>query len=199
MKGLFTSRGTVFLLLIFSVLVLMSAPVFAQPPDSLGHHHHFPPFWGSLTDEQRAEIMDTVQAMRARGATREEIHDAVIALLESWGIEPPDTSRTSDATSDVQNKNSKISEFSVKSYPNPFNSETSIEYTINTSEHVNISIYDVSGKCIRILLDSEQKAGTHTIKWDGKDKAGNPMPSGKYFYRVNAGSKSITQEILLLE
>ena len=188
--------------LFFSIFVLMSAPLFTQPPDSLGHHHHhFPPFWDSLTDEQRTEIMDTIQAMRARGATREEIHDAVAELLESWGIElpPPDTAKSTDATSDIENSNSKIPDFSVKSYPNPFNSETNIEYTIDANEIVNVSIYDVSGKCIRTLLNSEQKAGTHIVKWDGKDNLGNTMPSGKYFYRVNAGSKSITQGIILLE
>jgi hypothetical protein len=72
----------------------------------------------------------------------------------------------------------------LRSYPNPFNSSTQIEYHLAESNNVaDIAIYDILGKSLRTLpLDSKRKSGS--IIWDGRDRDGNSCPSGLYFARL---------------
>jgi flagellar hook assembly protein FlgD len=50
----------------------------------------------------------------------------------------------------------------------------------------NLSIYDVAGREVAVLVDENQPAGYHQILWDGKDSQGSPVGNGVYFYRLNA-------------
>jgi hypothetical protein len=70
-------------------------------------------------------------------------------------------------------------------YPNPFNSGTTIKFDLPESGLVVISIYDISGKLVKVLVNESRTAGSHSVKWDGRDSAGNAMPSGIYLCRMN--------------
>ncbi len=72
----------------------------------------------------------------------------------------------------------------AQNYPNPFNPETRIEYQLPASSHVRLSIYTALGQEVRRLVDYVQPAAYHFVMWDGRDNAGNPLPSGVYFYRL---------------
>lgn len=67
------------------------------------------------------------------------------------------------------------------SYPNPFNDETTIRYELPASYHVQIKVYDQSGKEVSILTDGIQEAGVQTIKWNPSSK----LPNGQYFYSID--------------
>lgn len=73
-------------------------------------------------------------------------------------------------------------------YPNPFNSATTIIYTVANlgpiPAQINIDIYDMLGRKVRALLDDRKEIGSHKITWDGKDDAGNELTSGIYFARI---------------
>lgn len=71
-------------------------------------------------------------------------------------------------------------------YPNPFNPETTIKYTLPCPSYIEISIYDIMGKEIRNFRISNQPAGYKEIKWDGKNSAGEVVSSGIYIYRFDA-------------
>jgi hypothetical protein len=73
-------------------------------------------------------------------------------------------------------------------YPNPFNSMTSIRLDITTAAKVQIDIYDIRGKRIGRILDKNMIAGSHTLTWQGRDSAGDPVPSGIYICRMEARS-----------
>jgi len=67
-------------------------------------------------------------------------------------------------------------------YPNPFNPSTKISFTIPKAGHVSLVVYDMLGKEVSILVDSDLGAGTHTLTFDGKNLA-----SGTYIYRIRSG------------
>lgn len=71
-----------------------------------------------------------------------------------------------------------------QNYPNPFNPGTFLSFGLPQKSAVSVDIYDLLGRRIVNLVDGELEAGAHSIFWDGKDAAGNPVSSGIYFYRV---------------
>jgi hypothetical protein len=79
-------------------------------------------------------------------------------------------------------------------YPNPFNPETTIEYTLDRSRQVTLTIYDVQGREIERLVDQRQSAGTHRIRWNATGH-----PSGVYLYRLRAGAITKTRRMLLIK
>lgn len=106
-----------------------------------------------------------------------------------------------DKIVDVKEKNNPI-ELSFKlcqNYPNPFNSATQIEFQIPERELVSLTIYDLFGKEVITLLEEEKKPGNYTVIWDAKDKFGNVVSSGIYFYRLNSISMSQTRKLIFIK
>ena len=86
-----------------------------------------------------------------------------------------------------------------QNYPNPFNHSTEIEYQIPFASAVDIAIYAISGKRIRMLLKKSQQPGIYKIQWDGKDDRGGIVSSGTYLYRIKAKQFSKTRKLLFLK
>lgn len=84
-------------------------------------------------------------------------------------------------------------------YPNPFNPNTNISFTLKTRERVNIDIYNVLGQRVKTLVNSELNPGTHTVNWNGKDSNGRNVSSGIYFYKMQAGKYSNTKKMILMK
>ena len=86
--------------------------------------------------------------------------------------------------------------------PNPFNPSTAIEFNLPERAAVDLSVFDVSGRLVRVLLDADLPAGAYTggraVRWDGTNGAGREAPSGVYFYRLKAGSKEMTKKMVLV-
>lgn len=86
-------------------------------------------------------------------------------------------------------------EFSLKdNYPNPFNAVTTIGYDLPATSHVTIDIFDVLGQKVETIVDAEQQAGYHQISWNA-----NNLPTGIYFYRIQADDFKATKRMLLLK
>lgn len=75
----------------------------------------------------------------------------------------------------------------LQNFPNPFNPETEIRFGLPEDTHVRLMISDLLGREVRNLLDSNFEAGYRSVVWDGKDNAGNQVPSGIYIYQIVAG------------
>lgn len=86
---------------------------------------------------------------------------------------------------------------STSNYPNPFNPETRISYTLGIDSHVNLEIYNLKGQKVDSLVNGTQNAGTHSTIWKGIDSRGSKVSSGIYFYRLKVGSQTVTKKILL--
>ena len=90
----------------------------------------------------------------------------------------------------------------LANYPNPFNPETWIPYQLAKSADVKISIYAADGKLIRMLDLGHQSPGLHQNRsraayWDGKNKLGEKVASGVYFYTLKAGDFTATRKMLI--
>lgn len=84
-------------------------------------------------------------------------------------------------------------------FPNPFNPSTTIAFSLDVGSQVRLDIYDVAGRRVRTLLDERRTATRHTVVWDGRNDAGEGMPSGVYFVRLEAPSLTETRKVLLLK
>jgi len=81
-----------------------------------------------------------------------------------------------------------------QNYPNPFNPATKISYSIPQGGFVSLKIYDILGKEIYTLVNSEMKAGSHQIEFNGSNLA-----SGVYYYQLRSGNFSETKKLMLLK
>ncbi|UCC78986.1 MAG: T9SS type A sorting domain-containing protein [Candidatus Zixiibacteriota bacterium] len=79
-------------------------------------------------------------------------------------------------------------------YPNPFNSSTTVEFSLDKPQFVTLTIYDLTGRKIRALLHEEKPSGTHRIFFDGSG-----LSSGVYFYRLQAGDAVETKRMVLIK
>lgn len=83
--------------------------------------------------------------------------------------------------------------------PNPFNPSTHLSFELDTPQTVNLSIYDMSGRRIRTLVQESLSAGYHKRHWDGRDSNGQKVASGVYTYRIEAGGQALTRRMVLLK
>jgi len=77
-----------------------------------------------------------------------------------------------------------------QNYPNPFNPETSIRYVLPHEGNITLAVFDLNGRRVASLESGLKTAGQHVIRWNGRDSVGNHVPSGVYFYRLEATSAS---------
>ena len=85
----------------------------------------------------------------------------------------------------------------AQNYPNPFNPETRIHYELPESGHVRLVIYDILGRELVQLVNTQQGPGRYDILWKGDDASGLPVSSGIYFYQLKAGSFSETKKMVV--
>ena len=78
------------------------------------------------------------------------------------------------------------------------NPETIIKYSLPEATHVKLSIYNIVGQRVRILVDEYQQSGANEVVWDGKDEDGKQVSSGIYFYKIKTPEYSDTKKMLLL-
>lgn len=84
-------------------------------------------------------------------------------------------------------------------FPNPFNPETTIGFSLPGQTHVVISIYDISGQRVRILSEGLYPQGMHREIWDGADNHGNKLAAGVYFIRLNAGDHHAVRKVVMVK
>jgi len=83
-------------------------------------------------------------------------------------------------------------------YPNPFNPETVISFTMVCEDKVNLDIYNMRGQRIRSLISGVYSVGEHRVVWNGCNERGRPVGSGVYFYRMaTSGYTSVRKMVLL--
>jgi hypothetical protein len=83
------------------------------------------------------------------------------------------------------------------SQPNPFSTETKINYTLIESNNTSINIYNVRGQLVRSFKSDLQAAGNHSIIWDGLNNQGNKLDSGVYFCQLVSGKNVRTIKLLM--
>ena len=92
----------------------------------------------------------------------------------------------------------------LRNYPNPFNPETWIPYHLSEDADVNLTIYDINGEVVRDIDVGHQTAAKYdtrakAIYWDGRNRFGEQVASGIYFYSLSAGDFSGTRKMVILK
>ena len=105
--------------------------------------------------------------------------------------------RIAPAPVSVQDSFAPQGYFLSQNYPNPFNPETVIRYQFPTKSEVKLSIYNILGQEIRILVDEIKEAGVYDVTWDGRNNAGSQVASGAYVYRIQAGEFVEVRKLVL--
>ena len=90
-----------------------------------------------------------------------------------------------------------------QNYPNPFNPSTTIEYDLGfvdgPYQRVNVIIYDIMGRNIKVLVNDEKSIGRYNVRWNGKDQNGVEVSSGVYFVHLTTDmGRSKTKKIMLM-
>lgn len=120
------------------------------------------------------------------------VNDNMINGNESWFTFAVDTSAISNITQD--DNEMSISYSLVQNYPNPFNSTSVIKYSIPISSQVILKIFNALGEELETLVNEVKRAGIYEIDWNAVN-----LPSGVYFYRLQAGGFASTRKMILLK
>ncbi len=95
---------------------------------------------------------------------------------------------------DVRTRIAAPQEYALhQNYPNPFNPSTEIRYALLRADHVRLTVHNILGQRVALLVDEDQTAGEHQVRFD----AGN-LPTGLYFYTLRSGPFVGTRKMLLL-
>ena len=86
-----------------------------------------------------------------------------------------------------------------QNYPNPFNPITTLQYDLPEQSHVEIMIYDIMGREVRTLVNTQQTAGFKSTIWDATNDLGQPVSAGMYLYRISAGDFHSVKKMILLK
>jgi len=109
--------------------------------------------------------------------------------VDDWTV-----TATGDAFAAVSETESVPEEFTLQqNYPNPFNPTTQISFALPTESHVELKIFNQIGQEVRTLVDSQRPAGQHTVQFDASD-----LPSGVYFYKLQAGNFNQVRRMTLV-
>ncbi|KQC06196.1 MAG: hypothetical protein APR54_07565 [Candidatus Cloacimonas sp. SDB] len=87
----------------------------------------------------------------------------------------------------------------MANYPNPFNPETTIQYSLPEDSPVELAVYNIKGQRVKILVNEIQLKGIHEIEWDGKDASDKPVNSGIYLYKLTCEGKTDIKKMTLLK
>ncbi len=121
------------------------------------------PFETIVTESDRAQVMHAVIEYFQLPFSTENIGDNEHNLPEAFRLFP--------------------------AYPNPFNAETTLSFELLTSSLIKLSIYDISGRLVKTIVNSNHSAGQYQYRWDGKDELGSILSCGVYIVRFMANEK----------
>ena len=86
-----------------------------------------------------------------------------------------------------------------QSYPNPFNGETVIPYSLAQTGAVELAVYDLLGQKVAVLVDGPRQAGSYRIRWDGRTDGNHRLASGLYLYRLETRQGIRVGKLVLVE
>jgi photosystem II stability/assembly factor-like uncharacterized protein len=118
------------------------------------------------------------------------------SMNSAWAVGEKGTILSRSSITQIGNSEELIpAEFTLhQNYPNPFNPVTIISFDIPQSVPAKISVFDVSGKEVSVLLDGMVNAGKYNVTWDG-----SAFSSGVYFCRLTAGGRKLTKQMILIK
>jgi hypothetical protein len=119
------------------------------------------------------------------------------SLGQSDWTQPVNGFKTGTSTS--VEKDEVVSSYTLgQNYPNPFNPVTKINYSLEKPGSVKLSVFNLLGQVVAVLVNEYQNAGTYNVSFD-INRAGTNLTSGIYFYTLKTGDYSITRKMTILK
>ncbi len=87
----------------------------------------------------------------------------------------------------------------AQNYPNPFNPNTTIDFSLTEGTNVMLTVYDLSGKLIKEMVNSPMQIGKYSILWDGTDNNGSKVGAGVYLYKLQTENFTESKKMILLK
>ncbi len=127
--------------------------------------------------------------------------DYFIHLDPSDGVIPPTSIQPLQTAVERQAENEELPRelTIIGNYPNPFNTATSISFSVDRPGMVTLNIYSLTGQKIRTLAAERFPAGTHTVRWGSEGDGGTPVSSGIYFVRLARENSVVWHRMLFLK
>jgi len=134
-----------------------------------------------------------------RGLENDVIHYYYITAVFSAGESTASNTASARPVTNFDEVLSPVVTALNGNYPNPFNPETVVQFSLARDERVAIEIYNLKGQKVRTLTNDVYGAGVHSVVWNGRDELGQQVGSGVYFYRMSAGDYMATRKMLLMK
>jgi hypothetical protein len=159
--------------------------------------------WGITLDLQQGKMYWT--DFNAEKIQRADLDGSNLEDVIASGIFSPqhiDISSSSTAIEDVVT--TIPSDYALaQNFPNPFNPTTTIPFEIpgtnGTKQRVSLIIYDLRGRHVKTLIDSELEPGSHRVMWDGRNDRGEAVSSGIYLYSLRSAGQSYTKKMIVIQ
>lgn len=187
-----------------SNLSLISNPTYVYPDGYIQDSIKARYLRGLLSTPITATADDWSAVTAAGPVTIAAGEEAVFVYALVWGEDLADLQANTDAAQAVDLSGSTAVHGTpdvfglAQNTPNPFNPQTTIVFTQEREGLVNLAVYDLHGRRVRTLADRVYATGEHRVVWDGRDDAGNALPSGLYLYKMASGERSMTRKMMLV-
>ena len=158
-------------------------------------------YQGELSDSLLIIDSTINNSFEISGLTPGEIYYFQVSSINNSGNESPVSNMVTFTPSNALsiNKTSHDIVFLSQNYPNPFNPITSIQYDLPKDGLVNITIYDMVGRVVKTLVNSEQGAGYKSVIWDATNNDNSSVAGGLYLYMIRAKDYRQTRKMILLK
>lgn len=196
-------RGSTSMGAMFEAKGISSVPSVSQPDPGAGNVYFSGGYCTARHGSRDGGTIDAVQieayrvGLRDTEANRRFYAQVITEVMDDYFREH--YGRNGLITDVVPEKFNPESIYLDQNYPNPFNPTTTISYDLPEQSGVNLTVYDVTGREVVALQDHEQPAGHYEVQWNGVDQSGNPINTGIYFARLQAGDYSKTIKMLYLK
>jgi len=123
-----------------------------------------------------------------------QLYPGEFRLYTDVRLDPPEMTTGIESSHDALPQNLIL----YPAFPNPFNPVTLLSYQLHRATVTELAIYNINGRQVRCWPARAQTAGVHQMRWDGLDAAGEPVASGVYFVRLNAGTEQRITKLMLV-
>jgi len=115
-------------------------------------------------------------------------------------MSPTFSAVNSETATGIDDDEFTVESFSLsQNYPNPFNPTTTIQFSIPSQVKVELNIYDLMGKKVKTLVNSNYSAGNYDAVWNGTNENGLMVSSGIYFYQIKAGNQIAVKKMSFMK
>jgi len=128
----------------------------------------------------------------------QETHTYCVYAVYTGGVSEPSNVITVSLNSEHDHVVSAVTRLSGN-YPNPFNPTTTISFSMACEGRVSLTVYNVKGQIVNVLVNGVRDAGEHKVVWDGRDFSGRSVSSGVYFYQMVSGDFVSVKKMLMIK